>query len=104
MKINEIINKIGRERIDRWMFIFCIGLFFDGLFQFIFFWFRGDWIKSTAYWINEGSGFNGIGSFSNYLVWFAQVYFCLVIPLIVYLGFKYKNVFNGKKINQTCNQ
>ena len=98
MKIIEVIGKIGKKRIDRWIFIFCIGLCFDGLLQFIVFWFSGDWIKSTAYWINEGSGFNGIGSFSNYLIWFTQVYFCLFIPLIVYLGFRYKNKLCSKKL------
>ena len=98
MRIKDIIEKIGKKRIDNWIFIFCLGLTSDGIFQFIYFWFQGtSWVKSTAYWINEGSGYNGI-SFSNYLVWFTQVYFCLFIPLIVYLGFKYKNIFNGKKI------
>lgn len=98
MKLKEIIDKIGMKRINHWVFLASIALAFDGVLQFIIFWFRGDWIKSTAYWINEGSGFNGINSLSNYLVWYAQVYFCLFIPLIVYLGFKYKNSFNGKKI------
>lgn len=98
MKPKEIIDRIGKKRINTFVLMFSLGLFYDGLIQFIIFWFRGDWIKSTAYWINEGSGFNGINSFSNYLVWFTQVYFCLFIPLIIYLGFKYKNSFKGIKI------
>jgi hypothetical protein len=98
MKLREILNKIGKKRLDNWLLMFCLGLAYDGILQFFIFWFRGDWIKSTAYWINEGSGFNGINSFSNYLIWFSQVYFCLFIPLIVYLGFKYKNNFNGIKM------
>jgi len=98
MALKEIIDKIGKKRLDNWVFLFCLGLALDGIFQFILFWFQGNWIKSTAYWINEGSGYNGINSFSNYLIWFTQVYLCLFIPLIVYLGFKYKNKLNGKKI------
>jgi hypothetical protein len=96
--INNFINKVDRKKLDIWIFLFCIALAFDGLLQFIVFWFQGTWIKSTAYWINEGSGFNGIDSFTNYLVWFIQVYFVLFIPLIVYLGFKFKYKFNGKNI------
>jgi hypothetical protein len=96
--INEFINKIGRKRFEYWIFLSCIALSFDGILQFFVFWFQGNWIKSTAYWIQESNGYNGIGSFTNYLVWFIQVYFVLFIPLIVYLGFKYKNKFNGKNI------
>jgi hypothetical protein len=97
-KINGLIDKIGNKKIEQWIFLACIALSFDGLLQFIVFWLYGTWIKSTVYWVNEGSGFNGIGSFTNYLVWFIQVYFCLFIPLIVYLGFKYKDRFNGKNL------
>ena len=98
MIIKSLIEKIGKKRIDNWIFLFCLGLTLDGIFQFIFFWFQGNWIKSTAYWINEGSGYNGINNFSNYLIWFTQVYLVLFIPLIVYLGFKYKNSLNGNKV------
>lgn len=98
MKITELIDRISKNRINHWLFLFSIGLAFNGIFQFIYLWFRGDWFKSTSYWVNEGSGYNGINSFSNYLVWFTQVYLCLFIPLIVYLGFRYKNKLNGEKI------
>ena len=97
-KINGLIDKIGKKRIEQWIFLSCVALSFDGLLQFFVFWLQGTWIKSTAYWVNEGSGFNGISSFTNYLIWFIQVYFVLFIPLIVYLGFKYKDKFNGKNM------
>jgi hypothetical protein len=96
MNIKELIEKIGRERINHYLFIFSIGLALNGFFQFIYLWLQGNWFKSTAYWIQEGGGYNGINSFSNYLIWFTQVYLCLFIPLIVYLGFRYKNKLNGK--------
>jgi hypothetical protein len=67
-KINGLIDKIGKKRIEQWIFLSCVALSFDGLLQFFVFWLQGTWIKSTAYWVNEGSGFNGIGSFMNYLI------------------------------------
>jgi hypothetical protein len=98
MKFKEVIERIGRERINYWVFLTSIALAFDGLFQFIFFWVKMNWLKSTIYWTIEGSGYAYVNSFLNYLIWFTQIYFCLFIPLIVYLGFKYRNSFNGKKI------
>jgi hypothetical protein len=98
MNIKGSIEKIGMKRINNWLFIFSLGLAFNGVFQFFYFWIKMNWLKSTIYWTHEGSGYAYVNSFSNYLIWFTQIYLCLFIPLIVYLGFRYKNIFNDKKI------
>ena len=100
MSIKNIIDKIGMKRISHWTLLACISLFLVGLFQLVLFWSLKTYVKSTYFWQTQTQIFNAFSpySFMGFLVWFIQVYSVLFIPLMVYIGFKYKNSINNKKI------
>ena len=97
MQIKKLIEKIGKKRLNNWLLFFCIGLALNGFMQFIYLWFNQRWVISTWCWKYQ-TGISGL-TFSTYLIWFIQVYSVLFIPLIVFLGFKFKSKFDFKKIN-----
>jgi hypothetical protein len=93
MILNNIINKIGRERLIHWVFLFSLSLFCVGLFEFFYLW-------VFKYQIDGYLKFAGNYNFNNFIVQFIQVYSVLFIPLLSFIGFKYRNSikFNGKKL------
>lgn len=87
------INKLGKKNIDRWIIEFVAMLFCVGIFEFFYIWIN-------RYSLVGYSAFVGSYELRDYFVQFIQVYGVLFIPLISYLGFKYRNSnnFNTKKI------
>ena len=94
----NIIKKVGKNRINRWMLLFSISLFCVGIFEFFYIWF-------FRYQISGYSRFVWNYGFRDFVVQFMQVYSVLFIPLLSYVGFKYRNSikFNSKKIKIIIN-
>jgi hypothetical protein len=94
-KIEKIIHQIGEKRIEGWIFLASIALFCDGIFEFVYFWFSGVYLA-----VFQKLTFLGIfyqHNFFIYCIWFTQVYSVLFIPLLVYLGYKYR-FYRDKKL------
>ncbi len=90
----ERFKTVGLSRI---FLLFSIGLFIDGIFEFVFFWFSGAYVvalKKTDWFILTPTHIYSQLNFFTYCIWFAEVYSILFIPLMVYLGYKYINYSN----------
>lgn len=92
MRINDIIEKIGKDKIIHWILLFSIGLFCVGIFQFFYIWMFKFQLEN---YLNFAIDY----SFKTYVIMFTQVYSVLFIPLLCFIGFKYKDSdkFNSVK-------
>jgi len=98
MFLENMINKIGRDRVIHWILLSLISLFCVGIFEFFYIWF-------FRFQLVNYSRFVGNYGFIDFIVQFIQVYSVLFIPLMVFLGLKYRNSikFNNKKIKILVN-
>lgn len=93
MNVKNIIERIGKNRLIHWILLFSIGLFCVGVFEFFYIWF-------FRYQIEGYLKFCLDYSFKDFIIEFIQVYSVLFVPLLSFIGFKYKNSkkFNSKKV------
>jgi len=97
MLAKEVFERFKKIGLSRLALLFSIGLFVDGVFEFIFFWFSGlyvDALKKTNWFILTPEHIYSQLNFFTYCIWFAEVYSILFIPLMVYFGYKYINYKN----------
>lgn len=67
----------NNKNLNRWILEFCVMLMFVGIFEFFYIWtFKFNWANNN---------------FTLFMIQFVQVYSVLFIPIISYLGFKYRN-------------